>query len=891
MIHRGAVVRSDGSGACVSDQLLEERQLERAALLALLTAGYAVWAVVSILLFRFEDGQAGIWLPNVFAVAVTLRNASLRVAPAVAAVFVGCLTANLLLGSSLFNSVFFSCANTVTVLAEVTLLRSLIGDRRPEVERAREYAAMLAVGAVVGPAIGAALLSAVAAYMLQWPFVQTFWAWVVGEGLGFAVLLPILLMANRSALRGLLARAKVLRLVVAVTTCVFLAMAASSWAQFPFILVIVPLMVAAALACPFELAVACGLVGAALVGMEVTGMLAGLEPAKDGFAYGFQLSVAVVAVLPFVTGLLIEQSRRDSRRIAESEQRFRRAMQDSAIGVAIVGLDGHIAETNRAFADMLGYTREELETMTFFQITYPEDVPIGTETMRRVRAGEADNYQFEKRYVRKDSKPVWARLSGSVIRDDETRAPMYLVSQIEDIDAQKHAQEAIAAAEKRWDFAMATAGQGLWDFDARKGRTTYSSTWEHMLGYGEDELDGDPNQWLALIHPDDRARVEEADRAYQAGRAPMFEAEFRMRHKQGHWVWILDRGMIVERERDGRMARAIGTLTDITARREAEERILLTAALLADEKERLRVTLDSIGDAVICTDAAMRVTFMNPVAERLTGIAESGALGRPLEEVYAPADEETGENIATSAALAALKQRVEHNSRAILSKKDGSRSSIREVVTPILNEKGEFAGSVIVFQDFTDARALQRRLAHAASHDSLTGLANRSSLLANMSELLARPAHKRSDDLFLFVDLDNFKTVNDTGGHAAGDLLLKRVADTIRETTRAGDVAARLGGDEFAIIIRNCTAESGTAMAERLIAAVGKLTEGAGLPDCNFGASVGVTTIGHDEHDVDAIIARADLACYEAKAGGRGRVAVLKALASRKKRASLARAS
>jgi diguanylate cyclase (GGDEF)-like protein len=180
---------------------------------------------------------------------------------------------------------------------------------------------------------------------------------------------------------------------------------------------------------------------------------------------------------------------------------------------------------------------------------------------------------------------------------------------------------------------------------------------------------------------------------------------------------------------------------------------------------------------------------------------------------------------------------------------------------------------------------------HAAAHDSLTGLANRSNLLATMSELLAAPAHKRSNDLFLFVDLDNFKTVNDTGGHAAGDLLLKRVADTIRETTRAGDVAARLGGDEFAVVIRNCTVESGTAMAERLIAALAGLTQGADLPDCNFGASIGLTTVGHDELDVDAIIARADLACYEAKAGGRGRVAVLKAPDSGRGRAQLARAS
>jgi PAS domain-containing protein len=174
--------------------------------------------------------------------------------------------------------------------------------------------------------------------------------WVIGEGLGFAVMLPILLMANRAALLGLLGRLPLLRVVAAVGCALLLALAASNWAQSPFILVIVPLMVAASMAAPFELAVACGATGVALIGLDVTGAF-GLEPSRGGYAYGLQLSVAVLAVLPFIAGLVMEQWRRDSRRIAESEQRFRRAMEDSAIGVAVVGLDGHIAETNRAFAD------------------------------------------------------------------------------------------------------------------------------------------------------------------------------------------------------------------------------------------------------------------------------------------------------------------------------------------------------------------------------------------------------------------------------------------------------------------------------------------------------------------------------------------------------------
>jgi diguanylate cyclase (GGDEF)-like protein/PAS domain S-box-containing protein len=325
-------------------------------------------------------------------------------------------------------------------------------------------------------------------------------------------------------------------------------------------------------------------------------------------------------------------------------------------------------------------------------------------------------------------------------------------------------------------------------------------------------------------------------------------------------------------------------------RREAEDRLLSYATQLAEEKERLRVTLDSIGDAVICTDAALRITFMNPLAEKLTGIAESEALGKPLAAVYDPVDEESGEKIATEAALLGLRQRVEHNSRAVLSKKDGSVCCIREVVSPILNEKGEFTGSVIVFQDFTDARALQRRLAHAATHDSLTGLANRANLRATLSSLVAAPRAGDRSDFLLYVDLDNFKSVNDTGGHAAGDLVLRQVADILKPAVGDDGIAARVGGDEFALLLRNSTPKAAEALARRLVAAVGRLGfEQDGIA-CRIGASIGLTAIGEKETDIYAVMVRADRATYQAKTNGGGCVAIAEAAAGQRADPGRARA-
>ncbi|ESY39998.1 diguanylate cyclase [Mesorhizobium sp. LNJC384A00] len=608
-------------------------------------------------------------------------------------------------------------------------------------------------------------------------------------------------------------------------------------------------------------------------------LLSRLDVSAEVLKLCLQISVPVAAVALILAALFIYRILDDRRQIAESEQRFRRAMEDSAIGIAIVGLDGRIHETNPAFAAMLGYSKQEIEALTFFQITHPDDVQIGRETMDGMRAGTVNAFHFEKRYLRKDGTPVWAHLAGSVIRDEKSGSPLYLVSQIEDIDARKQSEARIAEAETRWNFALASAGQGVWDLDMRKGGTTYSATWVKMLGYADGELDGDPDRWLAMIHPDDRENVAEADRAHLEGRTPFFEAEFRMRHKDGHWVWILDRGKTLERDKDGRLVRAIGSLTDITQRKQTEESLIVSAAMLADEKERLRVTLQSIGDAVICTDAANRITFMNPVAEKLTGVVGAEALGKTLGHVYWAVDEETGRRIGMTRPALGSASPVDQNSRAVLIRRDDTRCSIRQVVSPIMNDRQEFCGLVIVFQDFTDARALQRQLAYAAAHDALTGLANRSSFIRTMEELVDRSrkagtARPAGEHHFMFIDLDHFKLVNDTGGHAAGDALLKRVAEAIRGALGPEDIVARLGGDEFAVILKAGPSAGARIAARSVIDAIrGLQFSWDGRPHA-IDASIGLAPIHSNSGEVDEIIARADAACYAAKAAGRGCVSV-----------------
>ena len=239
---------------------------------------------------------------------------------------------------------------------------------------------------------------------------------------------------------------------------------------------------------------------------------------------------------------------------------------------------------------------------------------------------------------------------------------------------------------------------------------------------------------------------------------------------------------------------------------------------------------------------------MNPTAEDLTGYDIVSAYGELLEVVFAPIDEETGETLDSMVTNDGNSSRSGQSGRAILVRRDGTRRSIREVVSPILTAKDDFAGSAIVFQDVTDARALQRDLAYAASHDPLTGLSNRSGFIRSLVEVLQISATNGSDHALLFIDLDRFKAVNDTAGHLAGDALLKAVAKLIKSKVRPQDNVSRFGGDEFAVLIRSSSIETAQTIAEAIVVSVRDLgfswegrrhQIGARAPDCQFDSERG----------------------------------------------------
>ncbi len=553
-----------------------------------------------------------------------------------------------------------------------------------------------------------------------------------------------------------------------------------------------------------------------------------------------------------------------------SEALLRNILEYAAVGMVLVGTDTNIVYANRAYADMLGYTPEECVGLNYSKLIHPDDLAAAKVQAEELVARKFDTYRAERRYLKKDGSMLWGLVSASILRNERTGQPLYLLVQMTDIERQKRAEDALAASESRWNHALESAGQGVWDHDlSRGGEVFYSRMWRIMRGFAPDEaVDGDVESWLARVHPDDRERIRDTVIKQNAGEIPRNSFEYRERHRDGHYIWILSRGGPVEWDENGKPLRFVGTDTDISTLKAVE-------TAYAVEKEKLRVTLESIGDGVITTDADGRVMFMNPIAEQMTGWTSEEAVGRRVPEVFVIVDDASGEAALDPVMEALRRQQLFYlNEDAVLVSRSGERRAVRDSAAPIRTPNGELLGAVLVFQDITHARALQKELAHSAMHDGLTGLPNRVAFERALTVAADQARHEMREHALCFIDLDRFKPVNDNAGHAAGDALLQQIAHAIRRACRSQDFTARIGGDEFALLLADCSVAGARKAAQQVIDSIAGVRFTWHGKTYQIGASVGITTVTAKSPHLTELVNQADTACYAAKAAGRNRVAV-----------------
>ncbi|PZD71722.1 Cyclic di-GMP phosphodiesterase PdeB [Acaryochloris thomasi RCC1774] len=312
--------------------------------------------------------------------------------------------------------------------------------------------------------------------------------------------------------------------------------------------------------------------------------------------------------------------------------------------------------------------------------------------------------------------------------------------------------------------------------------------------------------------------------------------------------------------------------TNRELKREIVEREQLEADLFR-EKELAQITLESIGDAVITTDLTGNVQYLNPVAEKLLGWSKAEIKGQAFTDIFQIVHEQTRQPVINPVEQVLKENKICYLAdHTVLISRDGTEYGIDDSAAPIRDRNGQLIGAVVVFHDATQSRQLTQKLSWQASHDPLTGLVNRRAFKQRVTHLLATQANQ--EHALFYLDLDQFKVVNDTCGHSAGDQLLRQITRVMQQRVRSTDTLARLGGDEFGLLLEGCSLKQATALAESLRAMIEAFRFNWEDKTFNVGVSIGVVGIDHNNQNLATILSAADAACYMAKSKGRNRVHV-----------------
>ncbi|MGV3550742.1 sensor domain-containing protein [Rhizobium sp.] len=513
-------------------------------------------------------------------------------------------------------------------------------------------------------------------------------------------------------------------------------------------------------------------------------------------------------------------------------------------------------------------------------VLHPDDRRTLDFVLTRLRLDPSRSQRAELRLLKADGTDVWMMADFSAARLDTHGGLGEVLIQLSDIDRQKRTEADMQSWAQRWNHALVSSTLGVWDHNYATGLFYYSETWKTMRGYAPDAvIDTSMDGWIDSVHPDDREMV--LDEVGRQGRGEDFSPIFcyRERHQAGHYIWIECRGACIDSFDDGTPARVIGTDTDISERKAAEQRLL-------EISRKLELALEVSHIGVFEVDVQHGTTHWDDRMVEIYGLQDHPAMREAdawfdmihpddRDRAIALIEENRGKGTTFSNAFRIIRP-------------DGGIRHIRARVTPLRLDSGEtlIVGAnwdathdITIQQELTEANRLaearnreleaaKAHIEHSALHDFLTDLPNRRYLDAELSE---RARCELNGSAILHLDLDRFKQINDTLGHLAGDHMLQHTARVLREVTGPDDFVARIGGDEFVVLSAyNGSIDALSALAERVIRRMREPVMFENHP-CRIGASVGIAFAAGGCTDPRQLLLDADIALYRAKTQGRNR--------------------
>ena len=502
----------------------------------------------------------------------------------------------------------------------------------------------------------------------------------------------------------------------------------------------------------------------------------------------------------------ITERKRQEEDLRKSETFLDRTGQMAGIGGWEVDLVSGSVVWSRETRRIHGVDDDYAPTLETALDFYAPESRAAIEEAVRTAMADGTPWDTELPFIRADGRRIWVRAVGSPEFVDGKA--VRLVGAFQDISDKVAQRLEIKEINDRVALATESGGIGIWELVIDTGELIWDARMYQLYGDVSGRRVSPVSLWAQRVHGDDMPGLQEAIRQAAQGDR-LLDRDYRI---------VLDDGEIrhlrgtarARRDADGQPVRLIGANWDITELRQL-------AANLAEDRSLLSVTLESIGDAVITTDARGRITWLNPVAERLTGWTSLEAIGRVLAQVFHVVDEATREPL-PDLVEACLEQGrlVGLSPNTLLLSRSGDEFGIQDSIAPIRREDGTVLGTVLVFHDVSEQRRLTGEMRWRATHDALTGLVNRTEFEARLARLLQSAQDSGGEHAMLYIDLDQFKLVNDACGHAVGDQLLQQMARMLTDSVRTRDTIGRLGGDEFAILMERCTVDQAQRVAQKL---------------------------------------------------------------------------